>query len=346
MEGEGRIWLLVDGRGVTTKLTTAADSGVQIPCYKIFLGGSYFPEVFCPSARAVLDEFRILDETVANRLEGQTAAPPSARVDDRLMMQGEDVCRHFLDFTANLQMGGGWEGIYTWPSLMPDESPGSYAAVAEDEYTMRHITPAFLRAYDVLGDDRYLRVAENCGQMLVKNQDENGAWCQGYIIMPDKAYPVAPGQGSIQEGTQTDPLRVLFWLWRITDRPEYRDAAQRSAEFVLRGQKPDGAWPLTVNSHTMKPGGGYGGYSTLNDGDPLGHESDVAGLAFDGRPQVPRRAAQGGSVGDRRATARQGVRLGGAVWRRWEASLGSRIRAACYMCDFDRERCRGIVPHV
>ncbi len=136
-------------------------------------------EVYCPSARAVLDEFRIQDETVANRLEGQTAAPPSASVDDRLMMQGEDVCRHFLDFTADSQMGGGWEGIYTWPSLMPDESPGSYAAVAEDEYTMRHITPSFLRAYDVLGDDRYLRVAENCGQMLVKNQDKNGAWCQG-----------------------------------------------------------------------------------------------------------------------------------------------------------------------
>lgn len=270
MEGEGRIWLLVDGRGVTTKLATEAGPGVQIPCYKIFLGGSYFSEVYCPSARAVLDEFRIRDETVAGRLAGRTAAAlPRVKVDDRLMMQGEDLCRHFLDFTGDLQMGGGWEGIYTWPNLMPDESPGSYAAAAEDEYTMRHITPAFLRACEVLGDDRYLRVAENCGQMLVKNQDENGAWCQGYIIMPDKAYPVSPGQGSIQEGTQTDPLRVLFWVWRITGRSEYRDAARKSAEFVLRGQKPDGAWPLTVNSHTMKPGGGYGGYSTLNDGATL-----------------------------------------------------------------------------
>ena len=51
-------------------------------------------------------------------------------VDERLMMEGEDLCRHFLDFTATLQMGGGWEGVYTWPSLMPDESPGSYAAAA------------------------------------------------------------------------------------------------------------------------------------------------------------------------------------------------------------------------
>ena len=33
---------------------------------------------------------------------------------------------------------------------MPDESPGSYAAAAEDEYTMRHITPAFLRAYEAV----------------------------------------------------------------------------------------------------------------------------------------------------------------------------------------------------
>ncbi len=184
-------------------------------------------------------------------------------------MQGEDLCRHFLDFTSTLQMGGGWEGVYTWPNLMPDESPGSYAAAAEDEYTMRHIVPAFLRAYEVLGDDHYLRVAENCGQLLVKTQDRNGAWCQGYVIMPDQAHPVSPGHGSIEEGTQTDPLRVLFWLWRITGRAEYREAAIRSAGFVLSGQKPDGAWPLAVNSETMKPGGGYSGYSTLNDGTSL-----------------------------------------------------------------------------
>ena len=113
---------------------------------------------------------------------------------------------------------------------------------------MRHITPAFLRAYEVLREERYLRVAENCGQLLLKTQDENGSWCQGYIVMPDRLYPVSPGQGSIEEGTQTDPLRVLFWLWRITDKIEYRDAAIRSAQFVLGGQKPDVAWPLTVNS--------------------------------------------------------------------------------------------------
>jgi hypothetical protein len=270
MEDEGRIWLLVDGKGVTTTLAKAPEPGRQIPCYKIFLGGSYFPEVYCPSAKGTLDEFRLTDQTVAGRLEGYQAPPaPRVQINEQLMMQSEDLCRHFLDFTAHLQMGGGWEGVYTWPNLMPDESPGSYAAAAEDDYTMRHVTPAFLRACEVLGDDRYLRVAENCGQMLVKTQDKNGAWCQGYIIMPDQAYPVSPGTGSIEEGTQTDPLRVLFWLWRITGKPEYRDAAIRSAQFVLGGQKPDGAWPLTVNSHTMKPGGGYSGYSTLNDGTTL-----------------------------------------------------------------------------
>ena len=86
------------------------------------------------------------------------------------MMQSEDLSRHFLDFTAKLQIGGGWECVYTWPNLMPDESPGSFAAAAEDEYTMSDIVPAFLGAYEVLGWDRYLRIAENCGQMLVKTQ--------------------------------------------------------------------------------------------------------------------------------------------------------------------------------
>ncbi len=270
MEGDGRIWLLVDGQGVTTSLDPPPGPGPPIPCYKIFVGGSYFPDVYCPTSRAVFDELRITDVSVASRLVGyQPPELPAAQIDEELMMQGEDLCRHFLDFTAKLQMGGGWEGIYTWPNLMPDESPGSYAAAAEDEYTMRWIIPAYIRAYEVLGDDRYLRVAENCGQMLVKAQDENGAWCQGYIVMPDGFHLVTPGGGSIEEGTQTDPLRILFWLWRVTGRQEYYEAARKSAEFVLAARNPDGSWPLSFNSITMQPGGGYAGYSTLNDGTTL-----------------------------------------------------------------------------
>ncbi len=206
------------------------------------------------------------DVSVEPRLSGQQAPAAYAAIDEELIMRAEDGCRHVLDLTETLQMGGGWEGFYTWPNLMPDESPGSYAAVAEDEYTMRYIAPAFLRAYEVLGDDRYLRVAEHCGQMLIKTQDENGAWCQGSIVMPDGYHPVSPGNGSIEEGTQTDPLRLLFWLWRLTGRQEYLDAATRSTKFVLMAQKPDGSWPLVFNSHSMSPGGGYAGLSTLNDG--------------------------------------------------------------------------------
>jgi hypothetical protein len=149
---------------------------------------------------------------------------------------------------------------------MPDESPGSYAAAAEDEYTMRYIVPAFLRAYEVLGEDRYLRVAENCGQMLVQTQDSGGAWGQGYIVMPDGYHAVNPGGGDIQEGTQTDPLRLLFWLWRLTGRQEYFESACKSAAFVRAAQLPCGAWPLTFNSHTMQPAGGFSGLPTLNDG--------------------------------------------------------------------------------
>jgi Concanavalin A-like lectin/glucanases superfamily len=283
----GRIWLIVDGKGVTGKLAPLSDPEPPIPCYKVFLGGSYFPEVFCPTARAVLDEVRLSDVSVAARLAG--AAPPrlpAAPIDERLMMQGEDLCRYLLDFTAKLQMGGGWECVYTWPNLLPDESPGTYAALAEDEYTLRDIVPTYLSAYEILGEDRYLRVAENCGQMLVKAQDEHGAWCQGYMVMPDRLYPVSPGSASIEEGTQTDPLRLLFWLWRLTARQEYFDAARRSAAFVLAAQKPDGAWPLVCSSTTMKPGGGYSGYSTLNDGTTLwGMKAMLLGWHLTGEQQ-------------------------------------------------------------
>jgi len=188
-------------------------------CYKIFLGGSYFPEVFCPSIRALLDELCLSDQTVAGRLAGSRVPVPRVQLDGRPVMEGEDLGRYFLDFTAKLPMGGGWEGVYTWPHLMPDESPGSYAAAAEDDYTMRHVTPAFLRAYEVLGDDRYLRVAENGGQMLVRPQDAGGAWCQGYIVMPDK------------EG-----MKAMRMGWHLTQEPKYLDALKKAGQWIIHAQ--------------------------------------------------------------------------------------------------------------
>ena len=83
--------------------------------------------------------FRLNDVSVSRRLAAAAAVPaPMAQIDEKLMMEGEDGCRHLLDMTAGLQMGGGWEGPYTWPNLMPDESPGSYAAAAEDEIVFQN----------------------------------------------------------------------------------------------------------------------------------------------------------------------------------------------------------------
>ncbi len=50
LKESGRVWLLVDGKGVTAELGVESLSLPVIPCYKIFLGGSYFSEKFCPTA--------------------------------------------------------------------------------------------------------------------------------------------------------------------------------------------------------------------------------------------------------------------------------------------------------
>ncbi|MGD9495476.1 MAG: hypothetical protein AB7Y46_04100, partial [Armatimonadota bacterium] len=262
----GAAWLLVDGEGVTGAMQPPLEGGPVIPCSKIYLGGGYFADL-TPEFTGLVDDLRITSECVArSRLEGCTQAPPLAIVDEADLLRAEDLLRAWLEQLIALQVGGGWQCIFDWPILSPTEAPGTYSVLAEDEYTVRYTMPAVLRGYEVLGDDRYLRAAQMAGEMLLRVQDEGGAWVQGYIVTPGGYEPVAPGGGEIQEGTQADPIRYLCHLHRVTGDERYLQAATRGGDFVLRAQKPDGAWPLGANSITGQAASGYSGFSTLNDG--------------------------------------------------------------------------------
>lgn len=265
----GRAWLLIDGEGVSGAMDPPLGEGPPIPCHKLYLGGGYFADLTTEFTGTV-DDLHISDQCVArSRLADAAPEPALVAVDEPALMRAEELVRAWLDQLLALQLGGGWQCIFDWPTLIPTEAPGTYSVLAEDEYTVRYTMTAMLRGYEVLGDDRYLRSALQAGEMLVATQDEGGAWCQGYIVTPRGYEPVAPGGGEIQEGTQQDPIRFLCYLYRVTGDERYLQAAMRGGDFVLAAQKPDGAWPLGINSLTMEPSGGYSGFSTLNDGTTI-----------------------------------------------------------------------------
>ncbi len=261
---DGQIWLSVNGEGVTVAIDPPLSDGVLRPCKKIYLGGAYFADLI-PTANAVFDDFRISDLSVRD----QAVEKLEQRLDisQELLLKADDLCRQWFDFAATLQVQGGWQCHYEWPGLIPTEAPGTYSVLAEDEYTVRYTMPGFLRAYEVLRDERYLRAAEMAGQLLLQVQDPNGAWCQGYIAMPDGLFPVSPGNASIEEGTQTDPIRFLAYLYRVTGKEAYLEGCRKGGELVLAAQNSEGSWPLSFNSSSMtRPGGSYSGHGTLNDG--------------------------------------------------------------------------------
>lgn len=257
----GQIWLCIDGEGVTIAIKPPLSDGVLRPCKKIYLGGAYFADLI-PTANAVFDDFRISDLNIHDEMRMDRLD-----ISQELLLKADDLCRQWFNFAATLQVQGGWQCHYEWPGLLPTEAPGTYSVLAEDEYTVRYTMPGFLRAYEVLRDERYLRAAEMAGQLLLQTQDSNGAWCQGYIAMPDGLFPISPGNASIEEGTQTDAIRFLAYLYRVTGKEAYLEGCRKGGELVLAAQNSEGSWPLSFNSSSMtRPGGSYSGHGTLNDG--------------------------------------------------------------------------------
>ena len=141
--------------------------------------------------------------------------------------------------------------------------------------------PAFLRAYEVLGDDRYLRVAENCGQMLVKTQDEHGAWCQGYIVMPDRSTRSLPAR--VHRGGHPDRPAARVVLALAHHRPAGIPRRRRQVRPVRAG-RPEAGRGVAADrqlAHDEARRRLQRVQHAQRRHHALGHEGDADGLAPD-----------------------------------------------------------------
>ena len=268
----GRLWLAVNGRLQNLDVGEPLSVG---HFHIFFLGSSYYggvgqtgldPTAVFQTAGAHFDELKISDVTVEQlqALHGEEGHLPEAQA----LAAQDAVCRH-LDFISRLQIDGAWSAIlYAWPHLLPGMT--SYRTFFEadlDRYVEvthnRNGTPGagrlFLYAYQVLGDRRYLEVAEKAGEWMLAAQQPEGYWSTYYER--HTGGPPTPRTGvttshrrtyhredpTFEDRRQTEAAMLMADLYRATGEDKWLEALRRSADFHLLAQNPNGSWGYRYN---------------------------------------------------------------------------------------------------
>ncbi|MGI5817463.1 MAG: pectate lyase [Armatimonadota bacterium] len=169
---------------------------------------------------------------------------------------------------------GGWSHNYDrFPAHRPDLStypviPASYPAEWSRTWTKDfagcyhlndNITPdmieAMLVAYEVYGDERYLRSAESGGAFLLLAQmpEPQPAWCQQYdrAMQPvwDRSFEPPAITGEESQGV----LECLLTLYVATGNGRHLDPVPRAIEYLRGSLLPDGNLARFYELETNRP---------------------------------------------------------------------------------------------
>jgi len=136
----------------------------------------------------------------------------------------------------------------------------------------------FFRAYEMLGDKKYLAQALKTADALLAVQQPNGHFAGGPHTV-DRNGRVSVGgdrnYARIQDGSQFRPFAYVLYAYRHTGRKKYFDAARRCADlFVKHIQDAKYGWcgdaynagALRRHKHYESDGGSYNDYATT---DPM-----------------------------------------------------------------------------
>jgi hypothetical protein len=257
----GRVWLLVDGQGVTAPLGLSPAALEPNPGYQIIFGGlSSLPGDNVLTSDCDLDDLRIQAATVAERLKD---APAKAKpgVDETQLVECEDVVRSALDKLLTLQRHGGWHDYYQFPTYEPAEWGWFGRGVNLWFTTNAEVGNLLLRAWRVWGDDRYLDAAMDVSRMLAETQFPLGGWNFHYAYTRGKFVPCNE-YVYIAQAMQSNPIRFLTFLGGLTGDERAKATVRRAMEFHLQAQAPGGWWGW--EAYPMSHKGPYG-HPALND---------------------------------------------------------------------------------
>ena len=249
----GRLWLSVDGKGVTDAFTTEVEPIRPRPATQLIIGGKAGGEV--------IDDLRVTNAPIARRIKGAQRAAAGA-CDEKRLIREEDAVRRWLDLMMRLQVDGGWYVDYDARSGRPAPRVPWNTIKNSDYFGPGQVGSVFLRAYDLFDDERYLDVARRTAEMILKLQHEDGHFDAYFYATPMGVMPHVLSYAAIEELKQHSPLWFLTHIHAVTGDARYLAAARKVADFLLEAQNDDGSWPWGYDLKTKEP---VGAHAAFND---------------------------------------------------------------------------------
>jgi hypothetical protein len=178
----------------------------------------------------------------------------NSRIDRVLLEQNEQDIRAWLD-TVIIEDGD--LGLYNYglrrineDTMRVNLNRGQYADAAAQ----------FFRAYEMLGDKKYLDAGLKTADFFLTIQQPAGHFPSGAMILKNGETIAGGGKHSINTGRMEDgyqfrPFCLLLYAYRLTDDVKYRDAAIRCGNFYTQyAQNPKWGWcPSYVETGKSDP---------------------------------------------------------------------------------------------
>ncbi len=192
----------------------------------------------------------------------------SALEEETLAKQAMTAMDASASFYESISTSGGYVGIYSLDLKHRYGEALSDPAKPMDIWVQPPGTPsvglAFLRAYQVTKNDRYLAAARAAGRALAWGQCAEGGWSYKVDVSdlkPDSKMPTRKtGRCTLDDCTTQGALDFLMSMDEVLDEPWLSEAIRVGLAYMLESQFPNGAWP---QCYPLR--GRFYDYYTFND---------------------------------------------------------------------------------
>lgn len=182
---------------------------------------------------------------------------------EKVAVNGGYVWSYLPDFSRR------WGELEAYPTMVWVQPPGTA--------TMGHL---FLDAYHATGDEYYYQAAEQVAGALIAGQHHSGGWNyfidfagpqstkQWYATIGRNAWRMSefhdyPENATFDDSGTIEAMQFLLRMFLEKRDPKFRPALDKSIDFVLQSQYPNGGWPQRWPPDPNLPE--YASYITFND---------------------------------------------------------------------------------
>ena len=241
----GTAWIALDGKGEVGGMDFSDDRRAP---YAVYVGGGFNTRAGgMNEAGLAIDNLVLYDAPLS--ILGADLSELLAEEEADFLPVAEAGARKTLDFLADIQRFGGWQCLYSWPTLIGSSAQGR--EWADDEYYIDNdkgngsprTALNFLYGYEVLGDARYLDVLMRTAEFYLAAQDERGFWVHAYTMTVHGVKPLASDKHiKFQDQVQAHPMQLLGAVHRLTGDERYLGSVKKAGEFYIAAQNPNGSW--------------------------------------------------------------------------------------------------------